>query len=63
MSETEGKLIARNDYLELYAIDEKHGYIKDTRAGKTFPQASIATILTHGYWDMVGEEEEDANQD
>ena len=63
MSETEGKLIARNDYMELYAIDEERGYVKNTKTGEKYPPASIATILTHGYWDMVGEEEEDANQD
>ena len=47
-----GVLIARNDYLALYALDDQTGYVVNSETGKRYPTHSLASILSRGYWEM-----------
>lgn len=52
-----GRLIATNDYLELYALDGEQGYVVNSETGKRYPTHEIASILSRGYWEMVEDED------
>lgn len=52
-----GVLIARNDYLALYALDGETGYVVNIETGKRYPTHMLASILSRGYWEMVEDED------
>lgn len=55
--EPTGKLLAKDDTLELYALDDRQGYVVDTETGKRYPTHEIGSILSRGAWEWVEEED------
>ena len=48
-------VIARNNGLTLYAVDDTTGYVVDTNSGEKFEPHTIVSILSKGVWELAEE--------